>query len=151
MAEVFNEFMDESGNFKACLSEDIKGMLYLYEASYLARSSESILDEARDFATKHLEEKLLKGDLKKMIGHNYIGLADLVSHALELPLHWRIARLEARWFIDVYEKQTCMDPMLLEFAKLDFNMVQATHQKDLKHLSRYVNCPCTYNNISIDL
>lgn len=133
MAEVFNDFTDESGNFKACFGEDVKGMLNLYEASYLSIRGERMLDEARDFTAKHLKEKLK--DQKKMMD---IELADLVSHALELPLHWRVARLEARWFIDVYEKKTYMNPMLLEFAKLDFNMVQATHQKDLKHVSRYI-------------
>ncbi|KAL6326929.1 hypothetical protein AAG906_012536 [Vitis piasezkii] len=30
-----------------------------------------------------------------------------------------------------------MNPILLEFAKLDFNMVQATHQEDLRHMSSW--------------
>ena len=29
-----------------------------------------------------------------------------------------------------------MNPILLELAKLDFNIVQATHQEDLKQVSR---------------
>ncbi|KAM7500244.1 hypothetical protein LguiA_024658 [Lonicera macranthoides] len=60
----------------------------------------------------------------------------LVSHALELPLHWRMLRLEARCFIDTYEKTNNQNISLLEFAKLDFNMVQAIHQEDLKDMSR---------------
>ena len=107
-------------------------MLYLYEASYLSTSGESILDEARDFTTKHLQEYL-----KNNTDDN--NLAILVSHALELPLHWRMLRLEARWFIDVYEKTNNKSTSLLEFAKLDFNMVQAIHQEDLKDMSRYVH------------
>jgi len=62
----------------------------------------------------------------------------MVSHALELPLAWRMLRLESNWFINVYETKTDMEPVLLELAKLDFNMVQALHQEDLKHSSRYV-------------
>ncbi|KAM7500246.1 hypothetical protein LguiA_024660 [Lonicera macranthoides] len=54
--EVFDTFKDESENFKPCLCEDTKEMLYLYEASYFSTSLESILDEAGDFTTKHLEE-----------------------------------------------------------------------------------------------
>ncbi|KAE9464212.1 hypothetical protein C3L33_03880, partial [Rhododendron williamsianum] len=45
--------------------------------------------------------------------------------------------LEARWFIDVYERRPDLNPTLLQLAKLDYNMVQATHQSDLKHMSRW--------------
>ncbi|KAC3748924.1 hypothetical protein FH972_027205 [Carpinus fangiana] len=45
-------------------------------------------------------------------------------------------RLEARWFIDVYRSGEDMNPILLELAELDFNMVQAAHQEDLKEVSR---------------
>ncbi|XP_058207567.1 terpene synthase 10-like isoform X1 [Rhododendron vialii] len=127
---VFERFMDESGSFKACLCEDINGMLYLYEASYFCVEGESTLEKARDFATKHLRQSLKRKD-------NHHDLAMLVSHALELPLHWRVTRLEARWFIDVYEKRPDMNPTFLQLAKLDYNMVQATHQADLKHTSRW--------------
>jgi hypothetical protein len=64
--------------------------------------------------------------------------SELVSHALELPLAWRMLRLEAHWFINLYETKTDMEPVLLELAKLDFNMVQAVLQEDLKDSSRYV-------------
>ncbi|CAL5423460.1 unnamed protein product [Camellia sinensis] len=127
--ENFNNFQDEKGNFMACLCDDTKGLLCLYEASYLSIEGESILDEARNFTTKNLKE-----NLKKDIDQN---LAMLVSHALELPLHWRMIRLEARWFIDVYGRRSNMNSILLELAKLDFNMVQATHQEDVKQMSRW--------------
>ncbi|XP_034705111.1 (-)-alpha-terpineol synthase [Vitis riparia] len=127
--DVFSRFKDETGSFKACLCEDIKGLLCLYEASYLCVRGESTLEQARDFAHRHLG----KG-LEQNIDQN---LAIEVKHALELPLHWRMPRLEARWFIDVYEKRQDMNPILLEFAKLDFNMVQATHQEDLRHMSSW--------------
>ena len=101
-------------------------MLYLYEASYLSIEGENVLEHARDFTTKHLEEfaKRNKDEYHSII----------VSHALELPLDWRMPRLEARWFIDIYERSDDMNPILLELAKLDFNMVQATYQEDLRHI-----------------
>ncbi|XP_047339826.1 (-)-alpha-terpineol synthase-like [Impatiens glandulifera] len=105
------------------------GLLSLYEASFLAVEEESILDEARDFSTKHLEENL------KKIKNPY--LAMLVNHALEVPLHWAMQRFEARWFIDAYGKKEDLNLTLLKFAMLDFNMVQAIHQEDLKHVSRW--------------
>ncbi|KAG5625401.1 hypothetical protein H5410_010619 [Solanum commersonii] len=45
-------------------------------------------------------------------------------------------RLETRWYISIYERMPNANPLLLELAKLDFNIVQATHQEDLKILSR---------------
>ncbi|GKU94202.1 hypothetical protein SLEP1_g7728 [Rubroshorea leprosula] len=129
--EIFNGFRDESGNFKACLGEDYKGMLYLYEASFHSMEGESILDAAKAFATKHLKEYIKVNQGKD------IHLSTLVSHALELPLHWRMLRMEARWFIEVYQQSPLVNPILLDLAKLDFNLVQATHQEDLKHASRW--------------
>ncbi|KAF8409457.1 hypothetical protein HHK36_005533 [Tetracentron sinense] len=126
--EVFCSFKDKMGNFKASLCEDTKGMLSLYEASYLSLQDEVILDEARDFTSRHLK------DIKENIDLN---LAKQVSRALELPLHWRMLRLEARWFVDIYERREDMNPILLELAKLDFNMVQETHRNDLRVMSRW--------------
>nr|QJD20821.1 cineole synthase [Actinidia chinensis] len=132
--DVFNNFKDKIGNFKTYLCEDVKGLLYLYEASYFSFEGERILEEARDFATKNLKKILNRKD---MIDDE--DLTMLVSHALEVPTHWRMQRLEARWFIDMYERRPNLSPTLLLLAKLDFNMVQATHQEDLKHMSRWWN------------
>lgn len=105
-------------------------MLSLYEASFHSIEGEGLLEEARDFTTKFLEENVKSNEDQNGM------LSFLVNHALELPLHWRMPRLESRWFIAVYEKRQEMNPSLLELAKLDFNIVQATHQEDLKHVSR---------------
>ncbi|XP_047339818.1 terpene synthase 10-like [Impatiens glandulifera] len=128
--DVFNIFKDKYGNFKESLCDDTKGLLALYEASFLGFEEESIFDEVEIFATKHLKENLNK------IKNPY--LAMLVNHALELPLHWAMERFEARWFIDAYENRKDVNKALLNFAKLDFNMVQAIHQEDLKHASRWL-------------
>ncbi|KAA3455918.1 terpene synthase 10-like [Gossypium australe] len=128
--EVFSGFMDEMGNFKSSLCEDCKGLLNLYEASHLSMEGEGILDIARDFAAKQLQQHLKQKQIDE-----YVRM--LLEHALELPLHWRVSRLEARWFIDVYEKREERNPMLLELAKLDFNIVQAAHQDDLRYVSKW--------------
>ncbi|KAG6627296.1 hypothetical protein CIPAW_15G117300 [Carya illinoinensis] len=127
--ETFKSFLNENGDFKECFCVDIEGMLALYEASFHLREGESILEEAKDFATKHLKEYV---DQSK---DQYLCM--MVNHALELPLHWRVIRLEARWFIDTYKSREDMNPILLELAKLDFNMVQAVHQEDIKQMSRW--------------
>ena len=84
IADVFNSFKDERGSFKACLCEDTKGMLSLYEASFLLIEGENILEEAKDFSTKHLEEYTSRNKDKN--------LAVIINHSLELPLHWRMFR-----------------------------------------------------------
>ncbi|CAL5431483.1 unnamed protein product [Camellia sinensis] len=139
--DVFKKFTDETGNLRSRLCEDTKGLLYLYEASYLSIDGESLLDEARDFTTRNLKENLKKKDIDQ-------NLAMLVRHSLELPLHWRVRRLEARWFIDVYERRRDMNSILLELAQLDFNMVQAIHQQEVKQMSRWWRSTCLGKKLS---
>ncbi|KAI3687972.1 hypothetical protein L1987_81678 [Smallanthus sonchifolius] len=126
---IFGNFKDKIENLNLCRYEDMVGILNLYEASYHSFENECILDEARDLTTIYLKEKL--DEINESI-------APLVRHALEVPLQSRVPRVEARWFIEVYEKRSDMNPTLIELAKLDFNMVQIVHIEDLKHASSYV-------------
>ncbi|CAI9783885.1 unnamed protein product [Fraxinus pennsylvanica] len=71
-----------------------------------------------------------------------------VSHALELPLHWRVQKLEAKWFIYVYENRHDADYTILEFAKLDFNIVQAMYQDEIKQMSRWYKASCVTEKLS---
>uniref|UniRef100_A0A7N2MHK7 Uncharacterized protein n=1 Tax=Quercus lobata TaxID=97700 RepID=A0A7N2MHK7_QUELO len=126
---VFNIFKDERGKFKACLCEETKGILSLYEASFLLTESENVLEELRNFTTKHLQEYVKQNKDKT--------LSAMVTYALELPLHWRIIKFETRWIIDIYRSREDMNPILLKLAEMDFNMVQTVHQEDLKQVSRW--------------
>nr|GEU38929.1 R-linalool synthase QH1, chloroplastic-like [Tanacetum cinerariifolium] len=130
--EIFDDIKDETGNFKACVREDVVGMLNLYEASFLGVEDEKLLDGVREFTTKCLREKLEKNDTVDQ------SISMLISHALELPLLWRVQRFEAMWFMEAYKRRTDMKPFLLELAELDFNIVQGIHQEDLKRSSRHV-------------
>ncbi|PWA31106.1 R-linalool synthase QH5, chloroplastic [Artemisia annua] len=130
--------MDKNQNLNSYLLEDVVGMLNLYEASYHSLEDESILDDARDITTKYLKESLEKIDGS---------IFSLVSHALEQPLHWRVPRVESKWFIELYENRGGASPTLIELAKLDFDMVQAIHLEDLKHASRYVSYISKHNDI----
>ncbi|KAJ0616444.1 putative lyase [Helianthus annuus] len=64
-------------------------------------------------------------------------IVSVISRALDFPLHWMLPRAETKWFIEVYVRRRDMNPIVLELAKLDFNMVQAVYQDDLKYASRY--------------
>ena len=120
--------MDEEGSFKAILFEDVRGLVSLYEASYLSMEGESLMDLAKDFSLNHLTQML------DQITEPH--LKEQVRHALEVPLHWRLQRLEARWFIQAYENMSEANLTLVELSKLEYIMVQATYQKELKRLSR---------------
>ncbi|KAK8921852.1 Terpene synthase 10 [Platanthera zijinensis] len=109
----------------------VKGMLSLYEASYIAFESEHELNEAREITTKCLSN-YLKEPL--LINQH---LFEQIDHALDLPLHWSMPRVYTRWYIDAYGRQENMNPKLLQFSNLDFNMLQCLYKKELKELSRW--------------
>ncbi|URD95203.1 Myrcene synthase, chloroplastic [Musa troglodytarum] len=124
---VFNRFMDEKGNLKASLRHQTEGLVSLYEASYLAKEGEHLLEEATNFTTKQLKS-LMEGSLEPHLRKH-------VAHALELPLNWRMPRLQTRWFIEACQREAKMNPVLLELAKLDFNRVQLIYQRELREVS----------------
>ncbi|KAI3805218.1 hypothetical protein L1987_27395 [Smallanthus sonchifolius] len=126
--EIISNFKDGIQNLKPHVTEDMVVVLNLYEASYHSFEDESILDEVRDFTTNYLKENL---------GNMNVSMSSLVTHALEFPLHWRVPRVEAKWYIEVYEQRNGSNRVLVELAKLDFNMSQAIHLEDLKHTSRW--------------
>ncbi|KAH9685727.1 Beta-myrcene/(E)-beta-ocimene synthase 2 [Citrus sinensis] len=127
--KVFNGFKDDQGGF---ICDDFKGVLSLHEASYFSLEGESIMEEAWQFTSKHLKEVMIS---KSKQGDVFV--AEQAKRGLELPLHWKVPMLEARWFIDVYEKREDKNHLLLELAKLEFNVLQAIYQEELKDVSRW--------------
>ncbi|KAL8499820.1 hypothetical protein ACS0TY_019707 [Phlomoides rotata] len=119
--------MEESGNFKASLGDDVKGLLSLYEAYYLSMENEPTLESAKDFTKRHLAEKLVQFTTDSSLGKQ-------IRHALEIPLHWRVPKLQAKWYISVYESRPDANQTLLEFAKLYYNISQANYQEDMKRI-----------------
>ncbi|KAM3219800.1 terpineol synthase, chloroplastic [Capsicum annuum] len=139
--EIFGGFFGNIGLSEIQYSKDTKGMLYLYEASFLAIEGEKELVLTRNWTEKHLREYL---ENNSNMDQN---LAELVHHALELPLHWRMLRLETKWFINFYKKRQDMIPFLFELASLDFNIVQAAHVEDLKYVARWWKETCLAENL----
>ncbi|KAL1823095.1 hypothetical protein ACET3Z_009873 [Daucus carota] len=127
--DVFQSFKDENGAFMPSLLADVKGLLSLYEASFLAFQGETFLDEARSFARKGLEYVMQKTESKL--------LAKLIGHTLALPWYRRTLRFAARPYIDVYSRMEDSNELLLQLAKLDFNIVQSALQQDLVQVMRW--------------
>ncbi|KAK7257308.1 hypothetical protein RIF29_31181 [Crotalaria pallida] len=125
---IFEKFMDDEGDFKKSLIGNVLGMLSLYEAAHLAIHGEDILDQALAFTTFHLKSGLsgMRPDHK-----------DKVVHSLRWPLRKSIQRLTARYNISIYSREVFRNELLLEFAMLDFNTLQAQHQEELRHLTEW--------------
>ncbi|KAH6836576.1 hypothetical protein C2S53_005195 [Perilla frutescens var. hirtella] len=128
--DVFNKFIDEEGNFKESLINDVEGMLSLYEASNYGVNGEEVLDKALEFSSSHLESLILP-QMKTT------SLSRRIKEALEMPIHLTLIRFGATKFMSLYKEDESHNHELLQFAKLDFNIVQKMHQNELQHITRW--------------
>ncbi|XP_050899978.1 (-)-germacrene D synthase [Lathyrus oleraceus] len=128
LPDVFQKFKNEQGNFNETLVGDVEGMLSLYEATHLRIHGEEILDEALSFTSSHL--KMMTTQLSP-------SLATKINHSLKRPLFKNMPRLVARNYISTYEEDPSHDATLLLLAKLDFNLLQKQHQKELGDISKW--------------
>ncbi|PIN22663.1 (-)-germacrene D synthase [Handroanthus impetiginosus] len=127
-SDVFNNFKDRTGKFAESLISNVKGMLTLYEAAHFGLNGEDILDEALEFSSTHL---------KSIAVHVSNSLATQINEALNMPLRKSLNRLRARKFMSIYEQEESHNDILLKFAKLDFNLLQKMHQKELSGITRW--------------
>ncbi|KAF8020236.1 hypothetical protein BT93_G0824 [Corymbia citriodora subsp. variegata] len=127
--EMFNKFKDNKGNFRKSLIADIQGLLSLFEACHLGFHGDDILNDALAFTMTHLES-IDKGKVSR-------NLEKEVSHALNQPIHKGLPRLEARHYIQLYQEEPSHNEVLLSLAKLDFNLLQEQHQKELNNITRW--------------
>ncbi|CAI9093797.1 OLC1v1029375C1 [Oldenlandia corymbosa var. corymbosa] len=128
--DVFNKFKDQEGNFKESLVTDVRGLLGLFEAAHYRVHEEDILGEALNFTTSQLVSMLPNLD------HFW---TPRVKQALEVPIQKTLNRIGARRFISLYEEDTSHNAVLLKFAKLDFNILQRLHQKELLNEAKWWN------------
>ncbi|XP_044496681.1 (-)-germacrene D synthase-like [Mangifera indica] len=127
--DVFNKFKDNNGSFKASLTEDVRGMFSFYEASHLRIHGETILDEALAFTTNQLESWVATQPSSHLAGQ--------IKHALTRPLRKSLPRLEARYYMNIYHEEASHNEVILTFAKLDFNILQKLHQKELSVITKW--------------
>ncbi|GLT50322.1 hypothetical protein SLA2020_238140 [Shorea laevis] len=130
-SEMFKKFTDEKGNFKEDLVNDVLGMLNLYEAAHLRVCGEDILDEAIAFTTSHL--KLMATKVSPL-------LAKQIAHALNRPIQKGLSRVDARHYISLYSRDDhfiSSNAALLKFAKIDYDVLQVCHQKELSGIMEW--------------
>ncbi|KAM3395345.1 sesquiterpene synthase 15b [Capsicum galapagoense] len=127
-SDVFRKFTDDQGNYKKEFIKDVQGLLSLYEVAHFRVHDEEILDEAVNFTTTHL--KLLLPNLSN-------SLATQVRDALKFPINNVIVRVGMRKYISFYQEDELHNEVLLNFAKLDFNILQILHKKELCDITRW--------------
>jgi (-)-germacrene D synthase len=127
---VFDKFKGADGSFNKDITNDTKGLLSLYNGAHLLIHGEVILEEAKAFAQHHLE--LMTGSLG-------FPLAEQVKRSLHAPLPRTCKRIETLHYISEYSQEEGHDTVLLELAKLDFNLLQHVHLKELKAITEWWN------------
>ena len=63
-------------------------------------------------------------------------LASEINRALEIPVPRSVRIYEAKTLIAEYGKETEANELVLELAKLNYNLVQLQHQEELKIITR---------------
>uniref|UniRef100_A0A0D3FUB6 Terpene synthase n=1 Tax=Oryza barthii TaxID=65489 RepID=A0A0D3FUB6_9ORYZ len=127
--DVFQKFKGDDGNFLNELADDPRGLLSLYNAAHLFIHGEPELEETISFARNHLESMIRDSVVKGP-------LADQVKRALRLPLPRTLKRVEMLHYMFEYDQDNGHNPVL-ELAKMDFNLLQQVHLKELKEISRW--------------
>ncbi|KAL2476209.1 Alpha-humulene/(-)-(E)-beta-caryophyllene synthase [Abeliophyllum distichum] len=126
--DVFDKFKICEGKFDESLISNVQGLLSLYEAAQFRVHGEEILEEALDFSATQLNS---------LVVHVSNSLSTQIKEALEIPIHKTVARLVAKKFLSIYQQDESHNDTLLNFAKLDFNLLQKTYQKELSEVTRW--------------
>ncbi|XP_052157229.1 tau-cadinol synthase-like isoform X3 [Oryza glaberrima] len=128
--DVFKIFKGEDGRFTDAISNEPRGLLSLYNGAHLLVHDETELVEAISFARDHLQSICDSSELKPP-------LADQVKRALDLPLPRAYKRMEALHYMFEYGQEEGHIVVLLDLAKLEFNLLQHVHLKELKSFSQW--------------
>ncbi|KAJ9549493.1 hypothetical protein OSB04_022036 [Centaurea solstitialis] len=131
-SEIFEKYKNGDGKFMESMRHDVRGLLSLYEAAYMMVEGEEILDQALGFTTHHLGNI----DESRVCSHDP-SLETQIHQALQQPLRRRLPRLEALRFIPIYQQQPSHNEALLKLAKLDFNLLQELHRKELSQICKW--------------
>ncbi|KAL6197554.1 hypothetical protein ACLB2K_033162 [Fragaria x ananassa] len=127
--DIFGRYMDEMGTLKNSTSGNVKGMIELLETSNLAFEGENFLEKAQAFLIATLR------DTDTMWDEIDSSNSKNVTYAFQISSQRR-----AQWFNVMKSERHTNQPYmttLLELAKLNFNVVQATLQKDLREAYKW--------------
>uniref|UniRef100_A0A0D9ZJ44 Terpene synthase N-terminal domain-containing protein n=1 Tax=Oryza glumipatula TaxID=40148 RepID=A0A0D9ZJ44_9ORYZ len=128
--DAFKKFKGEDGRFINTIANEPRALLSLYNAAHLLVHDEPELEEAMSFARHHLESMRGGGRLKAPLDNQ-------INRALHLPLPRTYKRVEMLHYMLEYGQEEEHIVVLLDLAKLEFNLLQHVHLKELKALSQW--------------
>lgn len=138
---VLENFKDDNGKFFCNFTGDkrVRSMLSLLRASDISFPGEKVMEEANSFTKEYLNQVL---DGRVDLTDVDQSLSKEVKYALEFPWHCSVPRWEARNFIEIYGQNESwlkvnINQKILELAKLDFNILQCMHQKEMQLITRW--------------
>ncbi|XP_011096219.1 tricyclene synthase Oc15, chloroplastic-like [Sesamum indicum] len=129
--DVFNNFKGKEGRFRRNLSQDIRGLMELYEVAQLNFQGECILDEAASFSSQLLHEYCLAN-----VDDN---LSRMVIRRLRYPYHKTIPRLTRKDFLQDFDGINGWGKTLNELALMDLRKGQSVYQGELAQVSDWWN------------
>ncbi|KAH9621855.1 hypothetical protein KSS87_020823 [Heliosperma pusillum] len=131
--DVLVHFIDEMLPCKEEIGSELTtDVLELFEASHLAKEGEEILIKTKHFSYQYLV------DSRRFLDDDNV--SQQVTHALKVPCHWRVVWFDVIHQIHAYEQENNdTNKILVELAKLNFNITQSMLIEELKDLSRWWN------------
>ncbi|XP_043720731.1 (3S,6E)-nerolidol synthase 1-like [Telopea speciosissima] len=143
LTDVFESFKDKEGEFKQELSEDIRGLMSLFEASHLGMEGEdedTLLDQANYFSHNHLTAAKMSTTTTTTLELEP-GLARAVGDTLKHPFHKNLARFKARhYYYDLISSTHGTYgwvSLVQKFARMDFNMLQFLYHQELLQIFKW--------------
>ncbi|KAM3251814.1 alpha-farnesene synthase [Capsicum annuum] len=124
--DMLKDFFDG----KVKLPSDIKTLVELWEGSHLSMDGENLLNDIRLFSAENLKK-----------------ISDVDRFTANNPLAWRVRWYDVRRHIISAQNCVNTNPMFLKLAKLNFNIIQATHQNDLKDVIRWWRNLCIVEDL----
>ncbi|KAM3319900.1 alpha-farnesene synthase [Capsicum chacoense] len=128
--DILKELFDSEGEVLTKKVSDMKTLLEFLEGSYLSMDGENLLNDIRLVSIKNLKSLLCTSSDNIDI----IFAKEYLNH----PSAWRVGWYDVRrHMMFAQQGNNNTNPALLNLAKLNFNIIQATHQKDLKDVIRW--------------
>ncbi|GAB2240256.1 hypothetical protein Droror1_Dr00020774 [Drosera rotundifolia] len=134
-ADMFVKFKNENGTFRAELSEDIQGLMSLFEASELRVEAEDILAEAYEYSRQVLDSV--------MENHQHQPLVKIVGNTLKHPLHKSLPKFTSKNSLCNFNDKKRMRKELRDLANMDFIMAKAMYREEMHQVS------CWWDNLGL--
>nr|GMC78739.1 (3S,6E)-nerolidol synthase 1-like [Ipomoea batatas] len=122
-------FKGENMKFKNALSEDIRGLMALHEASHLCIEDDGdILDEAFLFSTNFLTARLPHLDDFQ---------ASMVQNTLHYPHHKCLPRFMTNHYLKHHDLKKDWEKLIANLAIMDFNKMQCIYHEEILQVFKW--------------